>query len=248
MTSIPAAICRIFCNNCKRCYLKNGTLFLDILLHFWNVHEILNSLKKRMSVLDELFRELLFPKEVATETSRRSFFRTPFCNQRVNEFQTPLKVTRHHCYPFPPQIPGKLSWKKTALHWSKILRRFANTLTDDDKDSCRNMENFLQQLQRLLSQKRKTFSGFFIAFLKCAWNLEQLQKKDECPWGIISEIIVSESGWYWNVKNSFFRTPFCNQRVNGFQTLLEVARQHCYPFFPWITGKLSWKKTALLWY
>ena len=109
------------------------------------------------------------------------------------------------------------------------------------------MENFLQQLQTLLFQKPKTFSGFFIAFLKCAWNLEQFEKKDECPRGIISEIIVSESGWYWNVKNSCFRTPFRNQRVNGFQTLLEVARHHCYPFFPWIPGKLSWKKTALLW-
>ena len=49
-----------------------------------------------------------------------------------------------------------------------MLRLFANTLTADDKYSCRNMENFLQQLQTLLSQKRKTFSGLFIAFLKYA--------------------------------------------------------------------------------
>ena len=247
MTSIPAAICRIFCNNCKRCYLKNGTLFLDILLHFWNVHEILNSLKKRMSVLDELFRELLFPKEVATETSRRSCFRTPFCNQRVNEFQTPLKVTRHHCYPFPPQIPGKLSWKKTALHWSKILRRFANTLTDDDKDSCRNMENFLQQVQRLLSQKRKTFSGFFIAFLKCAWNLEHFEKKDRCPSLIFSVKYFPKEVATETSRRSCFRTPFGNQRVNAFQTPLKVTRHYYYNFLPWIPGKLSWKKTALLW-
>ena len=27
------------------------------------------------------------------------------------------------------------------------------------------------------SQKQKIFSGFFIAFLKCAWNLEHFQKK-----------------------------------------------------------------------
>ena len=168
MTSIHSAICRIFCNKIKCYYLKNGRYFLDFLLDFWNVHEIQNSFKKRMSVLDELFRKLLFPKEVATETSRRSCFRTPFCNQRVNEFQTPLKPRRHHCYPFFPQIPGKFSWKKTALLWSKILRLFANTLTADDKYSCRNMQNLLQKVQTLLSQKRKTFSGYFIAFLKCA--------------------------------------------------------------------------------
>ena len=61
------------------------------------------------------------------------------------------------------------------------------------------MQNFRQQLQTLLSEKRKTFYGFFIAFLKCALNLEHFEKKDECPSLIISEIIVSETGCYWNV-------------------------------------------------
>ena len=64
-------------------------------------------------------------------------------------------------------------------------------MTADDKYSCRNMQNFPQQLQTLLSQKRKTFSGFFIPFLKCAKNLEHFEKIDECPGIIISEIIVS---------------------------------------------------------
>ena len=56
------------------------------------------------------------------------------------------------------------------------------------------MQNFLQQLQTLLSEKRKTFSGFFIEILKCAWNLEHFEKKDESPSLIISEIIASERG------------------------------------------------------
>ena len=168
MTSISATICRLFYNNFKRCCLKNGRIFLDFLLHFWNVHKIYNILKKRMSVLAYLFPKLLFPKEVVTETSRRCFFRTPFGNQRVNQFQTPLKVARHHYYPFFARISDKLSWKKTALLWSKILRLFANTFTADDKYSCRNMQNFRQELQTLLSQKWKIHSGFFIPFLKCA--------------------------------------------------------------------------------
>ena len=194
MTSIAAAICRIFSNNFKRYYLKNGRLFLDFLLHIWNVQEIYNTFKKRMSVLASWFPKLLFRKEIATETSRRYYFKTPFGNQRVNGFQTPLKVARHHYYRFFPWISGKLSWKKIALLWSKIWRLFANTLTADDKNPCSNMQNFLQQLQTLLSEKRKAFSGYFIAFLKCAWNLEHFEKKDECPSLIISEIIVSERG------------------------------------------------------
>ena len=72
-----------------------------------------------------------------------------------------------------------------------MLRLSANTLTADDKYSCRHMQNFVQQLQTLLSQKRNTFSGFFIAFLKYAWNLEHFEKKDECPSLNVSEIIVS---------------------------------------------------------
>ena len=199
MTSIPAAICTIFCNNFKRYDLKNGRLFLYILLPFWNVHEIYNILKKTMSVLAWLFPKLLFPKEVATETSRRSCFRTPFGNQRVNGFQTPMKVGTHHYYPLFPWISGKLIWKKTALLWSKILGLFANTLTADDKYSCFYMQNFLQQIQTLLYQKRKTLSRFFIAFLKCAWNLETFEKKDGCASLIISEIILSERDCYWNV-------------------------------------------------
>ena len=76
---------------------------------------------------------------------------------------------------------------------------FANTLTADDKYWFCNMQNFLQQLHTLLSEKRKTFSGFFIEILKLAWNLEHFQKKDESPSLIISKIIVSERRCYWNV-------------------------------------------------
>ena len=61
------------------------------------------------------------------------------------------------------------------------------------------MQNFLQQLETLLSEKRKTFSGFFIEILKHVWNLQHFEKKNENPSLIISEIIVSERGCYWNV-------------------------------------------------
>ena len=49
-------------------------------------------------------------------------------------------------------------------------------LTADNKYSRCNVHNFAQQIQTPLSQKQNTFYGFFIAFLKCAWNLEILKK------------------------------------------------------------------------
>ena len=80
-----------------------------------------------------------------------------------------------------------------------MLRLFVNTLTADNKYSRCNVHNFAQQVQTPLSQKQETFCPFSIAFLKCAWNLEHFQKKDEYPSLIISEIMDCERGGYLNV-------------------------------------------------
>ena len=72
-------------------------------------------------------------------------------------------------------------------------------MTSDDKYSRRNMLNLTQQLEAPFSEKEKSFSRFFIAFLKCALNLEHLQKKDEYPRRVISKIIDSKRGGYLNV-------------------------------------------------
>ena len=82
---------------------------------------------------------------------------------------------------------------------SKIFTLFVNTLTAHNKYSRCNVHNFAQQVQTLLSQKEKTFCRFFIAFLKCACNLEEFEKKDEYPSLIISEIMDCERGGYLNV-------------------------------------------------
>ena len=72
-------------------------------------------------------------------------------------------------------------------------------MTTDDKYSRRIMLSFTQQFEALLSQKQKTFSGFFLEFLKCALNLEHFEKKDEYPNLVISKVIDSEKGGYLNV-------------------------------------------------
>ena len=61
------------------------------------------------------------------------------------------------------------------------------------------MQNFTQQFQTPISQKRNIFSGFFIAYLECASNLEHFEKKDEYPSLVFSEIIYSERVGYLNV-------------------------------------------------
>ena len=61
------------------------------------------------------------------------------------------------------------------------------------------MQNFPQQLQTPISQKQKMFSGFFIAYLESASNLEDFEKKNEHPTLVISEIVYSETVGYLNV-------------------------------------------------
>ena len=61
------------------------------------------------------------------------------------------------------------------------------------------MLNFTQQLEAPLSQTQKIFSGSFLAFLKCALNLEHLEEKDGYSSLVISRIIDSEIGGYINV-------------------------------------------------
>ena len=87
----------------------------------------------------------------------------------------------------------------SALVTSEIFRLLVNTLTTDDKYSRRFIQIFWEQLQTPLSQKGMAFFQFFIAFLKCSWNLEHSEKKEEYPTLIITEIIGTERDVYLSV-------------------------------------------------
>ena len=76
----------------------------------------------------------------------------------------------------------------------KFLRLFVKTLTENEKDSLLYRESLTQPIQILFSQKRKTFSEIFLAFLKFILNFEPFQKKDDPHSPCISEITVSEKG------------------------------------------------------
>ena len=74
----------------------------------------------------------------------------------------------------------------------KFLRLLVKTLTDDEKYSLLYRENLTQPIQILLSQKRKTFSEFFSAFLKYTLNFAHFQKKDGPHSRCSSQITISE--------------------------------------------------------
>ena len=85
---------------------------------------------------------------------------------------------------------------------------FLNTLTAEYKYSRRNMKTFTPQVQTPFSLKKKTFSEFFIAFLKSTWNGEHFQKKGECSSLSISEIIDSKGGGYLSAWKALLQNSF----------------------------------------
>ena len=62
MTSIPAAICRIYRNNFKRYYLKDKKTFSVFLLHFWNVHKNLEHFQKEDEYPSLIISEIIDAK------------------------------------------------------------------------------------------------------------------------------------------------------------------------------------------
>ena len=92
-----------------------------------------------------------------------------------------------------------MGWTKSFIVGFEIFTLFVNTLTTNYKYSRQNMLKFTQQLEAPLPQKQKTFSGLFLAFLKCALNLEHFEKKDEYSSLVISNVFDSERGGYLNV-------------------------------------------------
>ena len=77
----------------------------------------------------------------------------------------------------------------------KIFRLFVNTLTTDDKYSLANRDNLTQPIQIPFSQKQKTFSQSFSAFLKSKLNFEHFAKKHDPNSRCVSEITQYEKGY-----------------------------------------------------
>ena len=61
----------------------------------------------------------------------------------------------------------------------KTLRLFVNTLTVDEKHYLVNRDNLTQPIQIQLTQKQKTFSEFFLTFLRPILNFKHFRKKDD---------------------------------------------------------------------
>ena len=110
----------------------------------------------------------------------------------------------------------------------KILRLFVNTLTDDDKYSLLYRDNLTQPIEILLTEKPKTFSRTFSAFLKSTLHFEHFQKKDDPHSRCISQITVSEKGESINVCKMPIWRSLQKRHGKTAQTLLKSGQRYLY--------------------
>ena len=127
-----------------------------------------------------------------------------FGRQHVNWSKTLLRSVRNHFHTTLPLIWERRSRKRLVLVRSEFLGKFVNTLTAGYKYSRWNRENLWQQVPMHISPKLKTFSEFFMAFLKSTLNLEYFERKDQSQSLNITEIIYCERGSYLNVQKAIF--------------------------------------------
>ena len=125
--------------NCN--YLKNEKLFLNFLFHFWNLHQILDILKKTMIVIGHVFPKLQAMEILIRALSKQRHFRTSIDSQHMKASQILAKSPWEHLFHVFSSFSRKLIQKMSPLVLFEDLVLFLNRLTVDGMYPVQNCEN-----------------------------------------------------------------------------------------------------------
>ena len=139
----------------------------------------MNILKKKMTLIAEVFPKLRTPKNMVTSMSKKSRFKGSFGKQHGKRAQTLLKFAWQNLYHIYWSLWRQL--KKFLLVICKISRLFPNTLSPDGKYSLPNRDNLTQPIQMQLSKKQNTFSQFFLWISEMHVKFQTFSKKRRPP-------------------------------------------------------------------
>ena len=135
-----------------RCnYLRNKKLYLNFLLYFWNVSQILNVLKNKMTLRGVVCSTLRTPKTWLDKCLKSSVLEDP---SRSNMVNAPKNCWNLHHISFIKVIDHcQVTWvrKSLLLTW-KISGLLFNTLTADEKHPVLNRENLMLPIQLQISE------------------------------------------------------------------------------------------------
>ena len=159
--------------------------------------------------------------------SKKSRIRGPVDKQHGKHAEPLLKSAWQLIYQNHWSLLSQLKWKKALFFTCEILKLLANTLAAEEKYAVLNRDNLTIPIQMHLSQKQKTFSQYFGAFLASKLNLKYFEKKmtrtdfvfpqlrtlktwsDKCLKTLVSEDpsrsnMVNVPNHYWNLHSSIF--------------------------------------------
>ena len=132
----------------------------------------MNILKKKMTLIAEVFPKLRSPKNNVRSMSIKSRFKGSFKKQHGKCAQTLLKFAWQNLYHIYWSLSRQLTFKKFLLVICKISRLFPNTLSADGKYSLLNTDSLTQPIQMQLSPKQKTSCQILSTFLKSSLNFD----------------------------------------------------------------------------
>ena len=125
--------------------------------------------------------------------SKKSRLRGWFDKQYGKRAQAQFKSSSQHLYHIHWSLVRKLCLKKSLLLTCQISGLLVNTLATDEKYPVVNRDNLTIPIQMQLSQKQKSFSKFFGAFLKSSLIFGHCEKKDHPHRFSDFEIIYSKN-------------------------------------------------------
>ena len=160
--------------------------------------------------------------------SKKSRVRRCFDKQYGKRAQTLLKSPSHHLYHIHWSLASQMSWKKSLLLRWKTLGLLINTLAVYEKHPVLNRDNLTIPIQMHLSQKQKTLSEFFAAFLKSNWNFERFEKKNDLHRFFFFEVMDSENVVRYMSIKSCFRGPIEKQHGKRAQARFKSASLQLY--------------------
>ena len=166
-----------------------------------------------------------------------------FDKQHGNVVQTLLKSERHNLYHFYWWLWRKFSWKKYLLVVRKILRKFVNIFTPDDK--CFLLNRDKKANSHGIIPKTKNIFWSFSAILKSRLNFEHFQKKRWPSWQMFFRNYGLWKTWLNKcLKSSDSEDPSTSNMVRGNKhcwklnsTTCTISIDHCES--KWVEKNLS---------
>ena len=165
MTSILFLIRRLYRNKFKCNYLRNKTFFPNFQCNLWSRNQILNILKKKMTLLVDGFPKLQTLKDVVRQMSKDTRLRT---SSTANMLEG-----RKHC-----RNVHDITFIILFITLREIgLENVSLSDTWNIRTVCKHVDCQWQPIQMQLSKKQKTFSEFLAIFLKSKSNSHHFLKE-----------------------------------------------------------------------